>query len=39
MDNLLNTDDTAVVVVDVQGDFTFLKKGALAVQNLSLIHI
>ena len=39
MDNLLNTDDTAVVVVDVQGDFTFFKKGALAVQNTDRSYV
>ena len=39
MDIILNKDQTGVIVVDVQGDFTLLKKGSLAVQQTDQSYI
>lgn len=39
MDNSLDIDQTGVIVVDVQGDFTILKQGSLAVQDTDQSYI
>ncbi len=39
MDMSLNIDQTGVIVVDVQGDFTLLKKGSLAVQDTDQSYV